>query len=704
MTHTTRSLLIRCLFAAVCLALLALMSGGTGAAPAYAAQPEPGQAGATPHAPDGVVITTTPTPQTDMPANAIRRSPGLRAVRRVLELGRPAASMALIGTPVAGERAPITAANFRQLAQVAQWGRGSLLGLAYTPDGTHLVAGSAFGLAIYDLAEPEAEPQWVAFEAPFYYQSLYLSAGGQYVLLEGDEWYEHPQQTQVRHLPDGALVKLPEGVSWQRTSSLTEDPAAHTSPDGTRALTIDSRGTDTSIWEEIDVRTVVERPENTPLFQLRDTTFYVEYEDYHEPEGCDISSFGHCGNAYDPSAMTPYRVAFAPDNSSLTILYRAWNLWASNRFSTLRIYDGETGALRQLIGTFDDPVESFSYAPDGRTLAVAYVDGTVRIWDLASGQPTFSARHFSNYAFDIDYSADGAYLLLQTNGELLVRRTSDGALRGRFAADVSAAAPNANQVALGQTDGRLQLLDLNSGNILYELAAHGGRIASLAFSPDGALLVSAGLDCVVRGWAAETGQFVRDFQENWTDPYEGEAGLSRILIDALQFIPGTNRLLGYGSWSRVARWDVTSGGTAYLLEPAPLEYYEGMQTLNPHFPAFYGVDQAAGEFYIDSQGYDVQTGEHVGAYTPPDGLPDGCAPSGPLTTDGALRFTRGYDTRRGQVCVLDAQTLALQATITVVPPDSDAADYLGWLYLSPDGGQLTVTVAGESVYVYQVAP
>lgn len=647
-----------------------------GAAPAFAAPP-------------------TPDPVLTAPAHP---RPLLRAVRRPAEIGRPAVPVAQVGTPIAGDRAPITAANIDQLTQVAQWGRGSLLGLAYTPDGATLVAGSAFGLAFYDLAELEAAPRWLPFDQPFFYDSLYLSAGGQFVLLEGRE------TSQVRHLPAGEVVALPAGVSWQRTNTLVDYQAYIGAPDGTRALTLQAHGTDTSIWELIQVRTVVSEPDRRPLFQLRDATVYVEYADYHEPEGCDLSSFSMCGNAYDPSAMEPYRLAFGPDQASLAILYRAPNLWNTARFSTLRVYDGVTGALRTLIGSFAEPVETFAYAPDGRTLAVAYVDGTLRLWDLATGAPTFSARHFNAYAFDVDYSPDGAYLLLQTPGELLVRRTTDGALRGRFAASLFAVSPLSNVVALGQPDGRLQVLDLDQGSVLYELAAHAGRLSSLAFSPDGQLLVSAGLDCVVRGWESATGDFVHAFQENWTDAYGEGFTLSRIFIDALQFIPGTNRLLGFGSWSRVAGWDVNSGATAYLLEPQPLDYYNGMVTLNPHFPEFSGLDPATQQFYIAGQGYAVDSGEATGPYAPPANLPAGCAPSGPLSTDGALRFTRGYDTRQGQICVLDALTLSLRATLNVLAPDAPAADRLGWLYLSPDGGQLSVTVAGESVYVYQVAP
>jgi hypothetical protein len=52
---------------------------------------------------------------------------------------RPPASPALIGEAVPDAPGPITAANYARLRQVAQWGRGRILGVAYTPAGDSFV-------------------------------------------------------------------------------------------------------------------------------------------------------------------------------------------------------------------------------------------------------------------------------------------------------------------------------------------------------------------------------------------------------------------------------------------------------------------------------------------------------------------------------------------------------------------------------------
>ena len=34
-------------------------------------------------------------------------------------------------------------------------------------------------------------------------------------------------------------------------------------------------------------------------FRLKEESLYVNFEDYHKPEGCDLDSFSPCGNVYD---------------------------------------------------------------------------------------------------------------------------------------------------------------------------------------------------------------------------------------------------------------------------------------------------------------------------------------------------------------------------------------------------------------------
>ncbi len=84
--------------------------------------------------------------------------------------------------------------------------------------------------------------------------------------------------------------------------------------------------------------------------------------------------------------------------------------------------------------------------------------------------------------------------------------------------------PEGNRLAAAVSDGTIRLWELPSGRELYELRGHQGQssgvetdgftgrilgrssaVRSVAFSPDGARLASAGYDRIVRVWNPKTG-------------------------------------------------------------------------------------------------------------------------------------------------------------------------------------------------------
>jgi len=72
-------------------------------------------------------------------------------------------------------------------------------------------------------------------------------------------------------------------------------------------------------------------------------------------------------------------VAFSPDGATLA---------AGNADGTIRLWDAATGnpISRPLTGPAG-PVTSVAFSQDGTTLASASPDHTVRVWDLAAGRP-----------------------------------------------------------------------------------------------------------------------------------------------------------------------------------------------------------------------------------------------------------------------------------------------------------------------------
>ena len=69
--------------------------------------------------------------------------------------------------------------------------------------------------------------------------------------------------------------------------------------------------------------------------------------------------------------------------------------------------------------------------------------------------------------------------------------------------------PDGAMLASAGTDKTVRLWDAKSGQALRSLEGHGGAVTSVAFSPDGAMLASAGDDNTVRLWDAKSGQALR---------------------------------------------------------------------------------------------------------------------------------------------------------------------------------------------------
>jgi len=128
------------------------------------------------------------------------------------------------------------------------------------------------------------------------------------------------------------------------------------------------------------------------------------------------------------------------------------------------------GAIERVLGTHTHPVRGVVITPDGRRAVSAADDGTLRVWDLASG------------------------------AEVMV-------LKGHEAEVLAVAVfPDGRRVASGSRDATVRLWDTETGECLLILRGHTMPVSSLAVAPDGTWLASGSWDNAVRLWNPVTGQ------------------------------------------------------------------------------------------------------------------------------------------------------------------------------------------------------
>jgi WD40 repeat protein len=158
-------------------------------------------------------------------------------------------------------------------------------------------------------------------------------------------------------------------------------------------------------------------------------------------------------------------VAFTPDGRG--VVTAGWeaaiSLWDASSLRLLRRMEGHTSL-----------VVSIAIDRVRRTLASAGIDGTIRLWDLESGQERSKIRAVSGFH---------------------VRSVSF--------------APDGRQLATVSDNGTVRFWDVEAGETSQEaktLRGHSGRVTCLAFSPDESRLITGSWDGTARIWRIATGE------------------------------------------------------------------------------------------------------------------------------------------------------------------------------------------------------
>ncbi|MGR6963507.1 nSTAND1 domain-containing NTPase [Geodermatophilus sp. URMC 61] len=242
-------------------------------------------------------------------------------------------------------------------------------------------------------------------------------------------------------------------------------------------------------------------------------------------------------------------VAFSPDGRLLA---------TASGDQTVRLWDvAETISVSRPLEGHTDRVNAVAFSPDGRLLASASSDRTVRLWDVATGQPHGEplTGHTST-VWGVAFSPDGA--LLATASQDTTVRLWDVATGQPHGEPLTghtdwvngvAFSPDGRLLATASGDQTVRLWDVATGQPHgTPLAGHTDAVTRAAFSPDGSLLASGSWDTTVRLWDVATGQ-----------PHSTPLAGHTSTVYGVAFSPD-GRLIASASSDRTARlWDVATG-------------------------------------------------------------------------------------------------------------------------------------------------
>jgi serine/threonine protein kinase len=211
-----------------------------------------------------------------------------------------------------------------------------------------------------------------------------------------------------------------------------------------------------------------------------------------------------------------YALAYSPDGTMLAVALR----------ESIVIYRSTGDSLTQLQEISVQPfVEDVAFSLDGKILAFASDDHTVKLWDIASGGLINTLEGHSDYVASVAFSPDGK-TLASSSGDKTIKlwNVSTGDLLNTLAGHSDGVgsvifSPDGQTLASGSHDASIKLWDVSSGILLKTLEGHTMYIGALAFTPDGQTLISGSGDDTLRMWSVSTGKLLRTMNADstWVD-------------------------------------------------------------------------------------------------------------------------------------------------------------------------------------------
>jgi WD40 repeat protein len=164
-------------------------------------------------------------------------------------------------------------------------------------------------------------------------------------------------------------------------------------------------------------------------------------------------------------------------------------------------------------------VFSVAFHPDGKRLASASFDKTVRLWDLATHKTLTTLSGHSDFVYAVAFNADGKWLVSASKDRSVkLVETDTGKSRFTFSLDddvlTVTVSPDGKNVISSGFQPSLFWWDPTTGQRVRAQGGHGVATHEVCFSKDGKLLASAGADRTVRLWNGGTGALLQTLPAN----------------------------------------------------------------------------------------------------------------------------------------------------------------------------------------------